>query len=65
MTASDKPRLVEIMPGAEYDYLLAHRGDIGTPLTYITDNRMYVIADSLATWRKLRESQNQSDAEQK
>jgi len=51
MKASDKPRMVEILPGDEYDYFIEHREDIGTPLFYITDNRMYVMSDSLATWR--------------
>jgi len=46
-----KPRMVEITDSTEYQYLLEHREDIGTPLIYIENTRMYAMSDSLHTWR--------------
>ena len=70
--SNDKPRLVEITDAREYGLLMAHQGELGIP-HLLTDfvlrpgqpRTVFVDADELRAWRKLRESQNQSAAEPK
>ena len=58
-----KPRLVEVT-GDEQTVL---RQALSLSVPYLVENngRWYADADDLKRWRKLRESQTQSDAEQK
>jgi hypothetical protein len=63
MTASDKPRLVEVI--GDEQTLLRQALSLSVPYLVENDGRWYADADDLKRWRKLRESQSQSAAEPK
>jgi hypothetical protein len=70
-----KPRLVEVtrdeeMSAEEFETMLAqhNRGDLSHPYILTSaglPGRYWADADELKRWRRLRESQNQSEGESK
>jgi hypothetical protein len=61
-----KPRMLRVTSGDERKYLMLHIGCLDVPsIVQDHDGSVWADADELRAWRKLRESQNQSEVEPK
>jgi hypothetical protein len=57
-----KPRMIEMTHAESLE--IGNSDDLASPVVYYDMGKYFVDADELRAWRKLRESQSQSEGDQ-